>query len=1110
MGGGGSRRASALLFAALLLAVIPFAVRGSPTAPPAPAEDPQPQPAAPPFSANVRVNFGNSTYRYQVEPTMVINSMGQIFVGWKEAPGASAGGERVSFSTSTDGGMTWSRDVFMQIVTLLYQSDPWLTVTGTDRVYFTRIEYASTSSSGGLAVTNTTDGVTWGTTFYYDDAPNFADKESAAHDAAGNLYWVWNTDSTTGELAFARSNDGGATWTPKVLVNDQPSMTYGETLGGIVQVAPDGTVLATWWNTDRNNIMFDRSSDGGRTWGTDIRVNANPGTARWTAQWVIPLPAMAIAPDGTIYISWTDSAAGNENIVVSHSVDGGSTWSAPVRVNDDPGTARQWMPDVAIDPDGRLHVAWEDDRTGQHNIYYANSTNGGVTFGPNVRVSTVGTPLSYIRPGDYFAIEAAANGTVAVVWTDGRGTDLDIYFASLPAETRHKLDTVPPGLTLELDGIPVTAPYFFPCTPGPPHMINAPSPQIAGSSRYTFASWSDGGVQGHGITCDTKTYTAYFTTEHEVTVTTSPPGLSVTVDGFTGPAPQTYWWAEGSSHPVFATSPQTQGQTRYVFVSWSDGGGQGHAVSAAAPATYVASFGTQYAVTVDTSPPNLNVTVDGVPRVAPQTDWWDAGSLHVLDAPSPQTAAGTQRTFTIWSDAGLQNHTVVALGPATYTAIFGVQYEITLLTQPNGFPLVVDGTSTFAPYRFWCGAGTNHTIEAPTPDLGPQTLVTFLWWSDGGNQNHTITCTAPATYTASFRVEDEIRVDTAPTGLQVTVGGVPATAPYAFYCERGTAATIGVPSPQGSGGVRYAFTAWSDRGAQNHSVGCFAPASYTASFWTEFQVTLATSPPGLQILLTGTAVTAPQTYWWAANSTHPLDVATPQGSGSTRSVFLSWSDGGARAHTATAVAPATITATFQVQYLLTVASPRGSAACGVADCWYNASAIATFSVTPSTIAGPVGTRYVFARWSGDSTATTANATVAMTTPRTVTAVWRTEHLLTIVSAYGSPQGAGWIAENATANVTVEETVEVNGAMYRFAGWTGDATSTIRALGVLMDGPKTIHATWETSFGGPPYVGFPSWALIPLVLAVALLLIAFFLWRRRKRGEPDEAPVPPKT
>src|SRR2546427_7633322 len=471
-----------------------------------------------PFSPNVRVNTpGGSPLNYQVEPTMVFNSNGKIFAGWKEAPTATAGGQRVSASYSNDGGLTWARNTIMPIANGGdLQSDPWMTVTRDDRVFFTRIEY---NNFQGIAVTNTTDGVSWGTTWFYDDDPNFADKESAAHDAAGNVYWVWNTDSSTQDLAFTRTDDGGMTFAPRLIVSD----LHG-TIGGIVQVAPSGTVLATWWQYSTDNVMFDRSFDGGQTWGTDIRVNDIPGSAESPlGSDPIVLPAMVVAPNGTIYITWNDyrngrpvgSPNGNSDIMVSHSTDGGTTWSPAAKVNDDATIAPDFMPDVALDPFGVLHVAWEDDRIpGQHNIYYANSTDGGQTFGPNVRVSNVGTSTSYTRPGDYLAIDSSPNGTIGVVWTDGRGADLDIYFASLPP-FRYKLDTVPAGLDVQLDGITYTAPYFFNCPASATHTIGAPSPQVVGASRYTYNSWTDGGPQNHGITCGTTaTFTARFDTEH--------------------------------------------------------------------------------------------------------------------------------------------------------------------------------------------------------------------------------------------------------------------------------------------------------------------------------------------------------------------------------------------------------------------------------------------------------------------------------------------------------------------------------------------------------------------------------------------------------------------
>ncbi|TLZ59869.1 MAG: exo-alpha-sialidase [Methanobacteriota archaeon] len=782
------------LFLALLLPPGSASSTQSPPVPPSPLSDSGPHPTAfVPFSPNLRVNTVNLGFGYQVEPTMVINSQGKIFVGWKEAFTHNGGGQRVAFATSSDGGNTFSTNILMPLSQLPRQSDPWLTVTRDDRVYFTRIEYDNAGATGGISVTNTTDGVTWGTTYFYNDAPNFADKESAAHDAAGDLYWVWNTDAPTRQdLAFARSSDGGATWTPKVLVSGPG------TLGGIVQVAPDGTVLATWWSYASDNILFDRSFDGGATWGSDIRVNDIPGSAASPLPSDPPvLPSMAVAPNGTIYIAYEDyrngrpggTPNGDMDVFIARSSDSGSTWSPGIRLNDDTTTARQWMPDLAIDPFGGIHVAWEDDRTGAHNIYYTNSTDGGTTWGPNLRVTTAETPVGFNRPGDYLAIESAPDGTICIVWTDGRGADLDIYFAKLERTFPYTIDTTPAGLTVEVDSQPRVAPVTASWKPGSAHTVNAPSPQPFGPS------------------------------------------------------------------------------SRHVFQSWSDGGGPSHTVTAGAQAGAIgAVFDTEHEVTVRTAPIPLDLLVDASPYVGAVTRWLEEETPHTIEAPSPQ-----------------------------------------------------------------------------------------------------------------------------------------------------------VVSP----GTRY--------------------------------------------------------------------------------VFASWSDGGARSHTITPNGPSTVEATFQLQFFLTVQSAHGTPTGGG---WYNASVAASFSVEGSAPGG-TGTRYVFTGWTGDSTASSADSTIAMDGPKTVSASWRTDHLLTIVSAYGVAEGAGWYAENTAATASVPDRVTANGTTYRFAGWTGASTSSSSVTLVTMDGPKALTATWVVVPPETPSTS-PGLGVLPWIALVVIAVIAFlflFIWYRRRRKEDESRPPP---
>jgi hypothetical protein len=112
----------------------------------------------------------------------------------------------------------------------------------------------------------------------------------------------------------------------------------------------------------------------------------------------------------------------------------------------------------------------------------------------------------------------------------------------------------------------------------------------------TFAGWS-GACTGTGtctVTMDgPKSVTATFGTV--ITVTTSPAGRSITVDGATYTAPQNFTWAGGSSHTIAAPSPQAGGVgAQYLFSSWSDGGAQSHSVTPAAPTTYTANFATYY------------------------------------------------------------------------------------------------------------------------------------------------------------------------------------------------------------------------------------------------------------------------------------------------------------------------------------------------------------------------------------------------------------------------------------------------------------------------------------------------------------------------------------
>jgi hypothetical protein len=378
-----------------------------------------------PFQPNVRVTDGSSPYGFQVEPAIVIDDGGQsIAVSWKEADTHSGAGRKVGYSSSTDGGYTYTKNkILPTLASGDSASDTWMIKDTSGNVYDIWIEWGS-SSGEGIGVSKSTDfGATWGKGVQASDTYNnyLDDKETAIFDKNGNMYIIWdNILSTNPDIADGRlsiSRDYGQTFEPTIKT-DTLWIPY-------IASDPSGNLYVTSIDDKSSMVNFTRSTNGGKTWTAPKQV-ATGGVFEI-------ITVIASDSKGNLYVAYAKGpGSADMEVYVTKSADGGSTWGNPVRVND-VTTGMQRMPEMTIDSSDVVHVAWYDARDGNLNIYYSNSTDGGKTFGPNARVSTQGTPTSYTRPGDYLTMRTDAKNDVFVVWTDGRGSDLDIYFARMNA-----------------------------------------------------------------------------------------------------------------------------------------------------------------------------------------------------------------------------------------------------------------------------------------------------------------------------------------------------------------------------------------------------------------------------------------------------------------------------------------------------------------------------------------------------------------------------------------------------------------------------------------------------------------------------------------------------
>src|SRR5262249_37390256 len=100
-------------------------------------------------------------------------------------------------------------------------------------------------------------------------------------------------------------------------------------------------------------------------------------------------PEIAIDPNDAINVAWQDTAPGKSVIMFSRSTDHGRTFSQPKQISTGTGDATEAA--LANDSDGRISIAWVDETPGHAEAFYARSTDAGASFSNPVQVSNFPT-----------------------------------------------------------------------------------------------------------------------------------------------------------------------------------------------------------------------------------------------------------------------------------------------------------------------------------------------------------------------------------------------------------------------------------------------------------------------------------------------------------------------------------------------------------------------------------------------------------------------------------------------------------------------------------------------------------------------------------------------
>ena len=383
-----------------------------------------------------------------VEPSVAATASGNAVAAWQQdrwGDPNEGGAHGQLAAASADGGASWTTPSWPTFTTCSggtaanngnwdRVSDPWVTIAPNGDVFQSGLVFNWFNGRSGVAVSKSTDhGASWGTsTLVYDGRNNSftmgADKDAITADPTrpGYVYAVWDrysnqkaqfhdqingSNSSKGPALFARTTDGGKTWS-------SPQQIYTSndgTLGNQIVVLPNGTLLDFFVDfvvkSGKNAQFFNpylaviSSTDAGKTW-TKQATLVDPAPISCTGSVDPDVPGVfvrdgcelfSVAADptsGAVYAVWQDNSFSGgqvDQVAFSKSLDGGLTWTPPAKINQTPSSTnvvdeQAFTPTVAVNSDGVIGVTYYDNRndnpvTDQSTDYWGiTSANGGSTW----------------------------------------------------------------------------------------------------------------------------------------------------------------------------------------------------------------------------------------------------------------------------------------------------------------------------------------------------------------------------------------------------------------------------------------------------------------------------------------------------------------------------------------------------------------------------------------------------------------------------------------------------------------------------------------------------------------------------------------------------------
>jgi hypothetical protein len=374
------------------------------------------------------------------EPSITVDptNPNHMAVGWRQFDTITSNFRQAGVAYTINGGLTWTANVLSPGT---FHSDPVLRSDAGGNFYYCAISNASTFGTEIFKSTN--GGASWGTPV----SAFGGDKEWMAVDntsgpGSGNVYQNWNVQfSSVANMSFTRSTNGGASY-ENPTVGPNPYLKWGT-----MAVGPNGTLYAAGSDLNQTGCLFAKSTNAQFAAQTPTFATSTinlggvvaTGNAAVNPAGLLGQVNVATASNGHVYVLASVHPTGPDplDVMFIRSTDGGTTWSNPIRVNNNPAgeNSYQWFGTMSVAPNGRIDAIWNDTGVNANNTFsvlrYAYSLDEGdhwlgQTALTPVYDHTLGYPMQN-KMGDYYDMTSdnlGANLAFSATFTGGQ----DVYY----------------------------------------------------------------------------------------------------------------------------------------------------------------------------------------------------------------------------------------------------------------------------------------------------------------------------------------------------------------------------------------------------------------------------------------------------------------------------------------------------------------------------------------------------------------------------------------------------------------------------------------------------------------------------------------------------------